>query len=94
MKKVLQYLLVLVVVVGLGGVGIYEYQHRPTTESLQTALIAQRTLESEVRDLQTANAIANINLKNTQNALTTTTSQKTAACTALSLHKLTTTACQ
>lgn len=90
MKKALLYILVLVLIIGLGGVGIYEYTHRPTTESLQTALVAQSTLEKEVKTLQLHDAVDYTNSQNYQHAASVYNSEKTQLCSLAQAHKLAT----
>lgn len=94
MKKILLYVLVLVVVAGLGGVGIYEYTHRPTSETLSQALTAQKTLTGEVKDLQLHDAVDYTNAKNYQYAAATYSSQKATLCSFIQAHKLTNPVCQ
>jgi len=97
-KKYIALIVVAVlVVVGLASAGVYKYENRPKTpaqESLATAQLANKTLQSELTTMQAHDSVDLANLTSTQNAATSLQSQKTQLCAFLSARKLTTPLCQ
>jgi hypothetical protein len=79
--------------VALGVLGIYEFQHRPTTETLSQALTAQITLQSEVKTLQLHDSVDYTNAIRYKNQNALLNSQKATLCQLIAAHKLSSTAC-